>query len=416
MSRTALPKKGVHFKELERELMTARMDDLPWRRGTFYTYWPDPGDNSALVAKEAMALLGHQRVISRKGNPSALKIERDVQGMVLEILGSPEGAATTLTAGGTESNFLAVLAARDWARETRPGVTQPEIVVPRATHPSFDKAGHALDVKVVRVEEGADFRADLKAMAAAVNERTIMMVGSAPSFPFGRIDPIAELAALAGRRGLWFHVDACVGGFLIPFLRKGGYQGQAIDFGVPGVRSIAADLHKYGLTPTGLSALSLRSEDDLRYHRFRFDDWPSGEYATTSLAGSRNAGVVAAAWAVMRNLGEGGYIAKADAVVRQTDALVEGIARVPGLRLLTEPEAGILVYTSDELDIVAVADGMTERGFPSRWLTRPHAIHLMISPNGDLDTVAEYLDALGTVAAAVRSGAVKRRSTTAIYA
>lgn len=414
--RTALPKKGVHYKELERELMAARADDLPWRRGTFYTYWPDPGDNTALVAKEAMALLGHQRVISRKGNPSALKLERDVQDMVLEILAAPDHAATTLTAGGTESNFLAVLAARDWARETRPAITRPNIVVPRAAHPSFDKAGHALDVEVLRVAEEADFRADLKAVAAAIDDRTIMMVGSAPSFPFGRIDPIAELATLAARHGLWFHVDACVGGFLVPFLRKGGYQGQAVDFSVPGVRSIAADLHKYGLTPTGLSTLSLRSEDDLRYHRFVFNDWPSGEYATPSLAGSRNAAVIAAAWAVMRNLGEAGYIAKAEAVVRQTDALVEGISRIPGLRLLTEPEAGILVYTSDELDIVALADGMTERGFPSRWLTRPQAIHLMISPNGDLDTAAEYLEALGTVAAAVRSGAVKRRSTTAVYA
>ncbi len=413
---TQLPKKGIHFKELERELMAARGDDLPWRRGTFYTYWPDPGDNTALVAKEAMALIGHQRVISRRGNPSALRLERDVHGMVLDILSAPEGAATTLTAGGTESNFLAVLAARDWARETRPEITRPQIVVPRATHPSFDKAGHALDVEVVRVAEGADFRADLKAMAAAVNERTIMMVGAAPSFPFGRIDPIAELAALAGRHGLWFHVDACIGGFLIPFLRKAGYQGQAIDFSVPGVRSIAADLHKYGLTPTGLSTLALRTADDLRYHRFVFTDWPSGEYATTSLAGSRNAAMVAAGWAVMRNLGEAGYIAKAEAVVRQTDALTQGIARIAGLRLLTEPEAGIIVYTADALDIVAVADGMTERGFPSRWLVRPHAIHLMISPNGDLDTVAEYLGALGVVVDAVKKGAIKRRSTSAVYA
>jgi glutamate/tyrosine decarboxylase-like PLP-dependent enzyme len=414
--RTTLPKRGIHFKELEHELMAARSDDLPWRRGTFYTYWPDPGDNTALVAKEAMALLGHQRVISRKGNPSALRIEREVQDMVLDILAAPDGAVTTLTAGGTESNFLAALAARDWAQAERPSTGRPHMVLSRAAHPSFDKAAHALGLDVTRVPEGPDCRADVAAIGAAITERTVMLVGNAPSFPFGRIDPIEALAALATRHSLWFHVDACVGGFLIPFLRKAGHAGPAFDFAVPGVRSIAADLHKYGLTPTGLSSFSLRASDDQRHHRFVFNDWPPGEYVTASLAGSRNAAMVAAGWAVLKNLGETGYIAKAEAVVKQTRALVAGITAIDGLRLLTEPEAGILVYTSDVLDIVAVADGMTERGFPSRWLQQPLGIHLMISPNGDLDTVRDYLDALVEVVAAVRNGAVKRRSAAAVYA
>jgi glutamate/tyrosine decarboxylase-like PLP-dependent enzyme len=414
--RTTLPKKGIVFRELERELMAARGDDLPWRRGTFYTYWPDPGDNTALVAKEAMALMGHQRLISRRGNPSALKIEADVQGMVLDILSAPGGGASTLTGGGTESNYLAVLAAREWAREARPDIARPQIVIPRSAHPSFDKAAHALCIDVVRIEVGPDYRANLEATAAAINERTIMLVGSAPSFPFGLIDPVERLAALASRHDIWFHVDACVGGFLVPFLRKAGRQGEPMDFAVGGVRSIAADLHKFGLAPTGISTLSLRNAEDQRFHRFVFQDWASGEYATSSFAGSRNASVIAAAWAVMRNLGEAGYCAKAQAVLRQSEALAEGIAEIPGLRLLAEPEAGILVYNSDALDVVAIADGMTARGFPSRWLTRPLAIHLMISPNGDLDTVHEYLDNLAEVTKAVKNGQVKRRSTHAIYA
>lgn len=414
--RQSLPEKGIHFKLLERELMSARADDLPWQRGTFYTYWPDPGDNTSLVAKEAAALMGQQRVISRKGNASALRIEREVQDMVLGIFNAPEGAACTLTAGGTESNYLAVLAAREWARATRPGLTRPKLILGRASHPSFDKAGHALDVEVMRIEEGRDCRLDPLKVAAAIDERTIMIVGNAPSFPFGRIDPIDELAVLATRKGLWFHVDACVGGFLIPFLRRAGIKGQAIDFTVPGVRSISADLHKYGLTPTGLSTLSVRRAEDQDHHRFVFTDWPAGEYATPSFAGSRNASTFAAAWAVMRNLGVAGYVAKAEAVVAQSEALVRGIEQIPGLRLLTPSESGILVYTSDELDVVALSDGMSERGFPSRWLKGPLAIHLMISPNGDLETVAAYLDALAEVSREVRAGAIKRRSATAVYA
>lgn len=414
--RRSLPEKGIHFKVLERELMAARADDLPWDRGTFYTYWPDPGDNTALVAKEAMALMGQQRVISRKGNPSALRIERDVQDMVLGIFQAPDGAACTLTAGGTESNYLAVLAAREWARAARPGLGRPNIILGRASHPSFDKAGHALDVEIVRIDEGPDGRLDPAKVAATIDGRTIMLVGNAPSFPLGRIDALDQFAALAARHNLWFHVDACVGGFLIPFLRRAGIKGQAVDFTVPGVRSISADLHKYGLTPTGLSTLTVRDARDQDHHRFVFTDWPAGDYATPSFAGSRNASTIAAAWAVMRNLGLAGYVAKAKAVAAQAEALARGIEQIPGLRLLNESEAGILVYTSDELDVPAIGDGMTERGFPSRWLKGPIAIHLMISPNGDLETVATYLDVLAEVTQAVRAGTVKRRTEKQVYA
>jgi glutamate/tyrosine decarboxylase-like PLP-dependent enzyme len=413
---TALPKDGIIWKELERELMAARLEDMPWRRGTTYTYWPDSGDDLPFIAKEAASLMGNQRVIGRRGNPAPGRIEQAVKDMVLDILQAPAGATTTLTGGGTESNFHAVQAARDWARETRQIAGRPEIIVPYASHPSFDKAAHALDVTVVRVREGDDFRIDPNAMAAAITERTIMLVANAPSFPYGRVDPVEDIAGLAQARGLWCHVDACIGGFLIPFLRRLGPTLPNFDLTVPGVCSIAADLHKYGLAPTGISTFTLRDAANLRYQVFRFERWPAGEYATETFAGSRNAAPIAAAWAVMRHLGEAGYLAKARAVIEQSRLFAEGIRRIPGLKPLTEPEAGIFLYTSDELDIVAVADGMTERGFPSRWMKEPAAIHIMISPNGDRALIDEYVAALGEVAAKVRAGTIKRRSSQSVYA
>lgn len=409
------PKRGLHWKDLERELWEAKRDDPHWRRGTDYHYWPETGDNLHLVAKEAANLVNH-RLLGRKGTPSGLKVEREVKRMVLEIFNAPDGAATTLTAGGTESNYHAVKVARDWARSHRSQVTEPEIVLPYTAHPSFDKAAQILGLKTVRVPQGPDFRADVDALAEAITANTIMLVGSAPSFPHGVIDPIPEIAALADRCGLWCHVDSCVGGFLVPFLRKLGRDLTNFDFEVPGVHSISADLHKFGLAPTGISTFSLRDEADLQYQRFSFDNWPYGQYVTETFAGSRSASAVAAAWAILKHLGEDGYLEQARRVLRVIDLLTKGISSIDGLRLLAPPEAGILLYTSDDFDIVAVADGLSELDFPARWNREPPAIHLLISPLQDDSIVSEYLEALGQVVAGVKAGTITRQSTEAVYA
>ncbi len=413
---TMFPQKGLHWKLLERELWESRMADAPWRHGSTYMYWPDPGDNLHLVAKEAATILYNHRLLGRTGNPSALKVETEVKQMVLEILGAPEGAATTLTAGGTESNYHAVKVARDWAREHLPEARAPEVVTPYTAHPSFDKAAQILDMKIVRVPVGADFRADVGAMAEAIGANTVMLVGSSPAFPHGRIDPIAEIAALAQERGLRCHVDACVGGFLVPFLRKLGRELENFDFAIPGVSSISADLHKFGLAPTGISSFSLRDDADLAHQRFAFDNWPYGSYATDTFAGSRNASAVAGAWAVMKHLGEDGYLEKARDIVRITDLLQSGIEAIDGLKLVAPPEAGIVLYGADGFDIVAVADGLDARGFKSRWCKEPPSIHLLVSPLQDEQIVVEYLDALAGVVAEVKAGTIKRKSQEAIYA
>ncbi len=410
------PERGALWKDLQRELFEARLDDVPWQRGWSYMYWPDPGDNLGLVAKAAADLIDNQRVLGRKGNPSALKVEREVKEMVCEILGAPESGTTTLTQGGTESNFHAVHVAREWARADRPEIAKAEIVVPYTAHPSFDKAAHLLDMTVVRVPVGDDFRADVAAMRAALTDRTVMLVGSAPSFPHGVIDPIPEIAALAEEHGLWCHTDACVGGFLLPFLRQLGRNDGAFDFSVRGVCSVSADLHKFGFTPTGISTFTLRDDADLVHQRFVFDDWSYGQYVTETLAGSRSANAVAAAWAVLKHLGAEGYRAKAARVLEVTDQLARGIEAIPELRLLAPPEAGILVFTSDTIDIVAVSDGLSERGFHSRWNREPPAIHLLISPVSEPRMITDYLDALADVVDGVRRGTISRVSSDAVYA
>ena len=284
--------------------------------------------------------------------------------MALELLGAPPGAVCTLSSGGTESNFLAVMTARNWARVHRPAVAAPEIVMPYTAHPTLNKAAGYLGLKVVRVPVGPDYRADVPAMEAAVGPNTVMLVGSAPPYSHGRIDPVAALGELALRRELWLHVDACVGGFLAPFLRKLGRALPEFDLAVPGVTSISADLHKFGYCLLGASTFSLRDASLRAHQQFDFDEWPYGPYRSVTFAGSRPSSPVAAAWAVLRLLGEDGYLEIARSILRTTELFVEGVRGIDGLSVLFEPEIGVLNVVSSELDVIAVADELTAGAGP----------------------------------------------------
>lgn len=417
MART-FPEHGELWPVLEQRLLRERIKDIDWLKGLSDSYWPDPGGNVRLVAKAAADQMFDAFLLGAKyGEPSARMVEDEVTAMTREILGAPPGATTTLTGGGTESNFHAVKTARDWARVHRPAAKDPEVLLCWTAHPSFDKAAHICGIRTRRIPERADFRADVAAMAKAVNRDTIMVVGSSPSFSHGVIDDIAGIGAIAEQHGLWGHVDACVGGFLIPFLRKNGRRLPNFDFSTSGVASISADLHKFGfVTPHGISTFTLRDGANVTYQGFDFDDWPYGRYAVKTFAGSRSGQVVGAAWAVLRHLGEDGYRKRAELVTRMADILENGVKAIPGLRPLAPSEAGIFVYTSDQVDIVAVAEGLNARGFPSSWCKKPEAIHILLYPIEEIAPVADYLRALSEVVAEVRATGRKATQRQATYA
>ncbi len=406
MNRPRLAQRGTTWRELEEELHTLRREDIPWRKGIFFSNWPNPGNNIHLAAKEAGGIFFNQLVIGRRFQASARKLAADLQGFTLSLFNAADGAVCTLTAGGTESNFHAVKVARDKARALRPGLTAPELVVPATAHPSFDKAGSYMQVKIVRVPVRDDFRADVDAMAAAITDRTVGLVGSSPPYPHGQCDEIGAIAQLARERGLWCHVDSCVGGFLIPFLHRLGHSVPPFDFSVDGVRSISADLHKFGYAPTGISTFSLCDGADLQYQVFAANVWASGEYVTQTLAGSYSAAPIAAAWTVMRMLGVEGYLEIARGICATAEKLRAGIEAIDGLRVLAEPEAGILIFGSDTLSIDALAAQLKERGFMTSLVLEPRAVHLLLDPMEDPGHHDDYLAALADAAAAVRRGAV----------
>ena len=383
-SSKTLPRKGRKWPALEAELATMSEGDARWRDLRTAVFVFHAGDDVLEVARSAYAMYQSENGLGAgSAFPSLAKMESDVVSIGLGLLNAPEGACGDMTSGGSESIFLALKTCRDQARAEGADTRGMHVLMPRSAHPAFDKAASYLDLEARRVPVGADCRADVGAMAAALSNRTLMLVASAPCFPYGVIDPVAELGELALAREVWLHVDACVGGYFAPFARMNGVELPAFDFGVPGVRSISADLHKYGYAAKGASTLFHRSADQRDHQVFACDAWPAGTMRTPSAAGTRPGGAIASAWAVLHYLGEDGYREKAGRVIRTRERLEAAIAATGELRVVASPPLGLIAYASDTLDIHAVGDHLSERGWFSPRLDDPPAIHLMLSPEHD---------------------------------
>jgi glutamate/tyrosine decarboxylase-like PLP-dependent enzyme len=373
-----LPEKGKPHEELLTEMRALQGGDADWRNGKIFSLVYFAGDDVAELLKETYAAFIYTNGLSVSAFPSLRKFESEVLAMTADLLGSSE-AVGNMTSGGTESILMAIKTARDWARAQRPQVREPEMVLPVTAHPAFEKAAHYFDVKPVHIPVGDDFRADVEAARAALTDDTILIVGSAPCYPYGAVDPIPELAALAQERGICCHVDACVGGFLLPFLPRLGYKLPPWDFSVPGVTSISADLHKYGYTARGSSTVMYRSKELRRHQFFSYADWPGGLYGSPTMAGSRPGGAIAAAWAVMNYLGEDGYTRLARTVMETARELMDGVNAVPGLQVMGAPHASVFSFTSDSVDIYAVGDAMDARGWHLDRQQMPPKLHLVVT-------------------------------------
>ncbi|HLT70710.1 MAG TPA: aminotransferase class V-fold PLP-dependent enzyme [Acidimicrobiales bacterium] len=375
------PATGRPVDDLVAEIRAGRGDDADWRAGRTFSLVYNAADPELERLHEAVAHeYLHENYLNPFAFPSLLRMEREVVAMGADLLhGNPR--AGKLTSGGTESLFLAVQVARDHARAER-GIAEPTIVLPETAHPAFAKACHYLDVTEVRVPVGPDGRADLAATAEAVDDRTALVVGSAPCYPYGVVDPIPELAALAAERGALCHVDACLGGWLLPFLERLGEPPPPWDMRVPGVTSLSADVHKYGWSFKGASLLLHRDEDLLKRQYFLFDGWPGGLYGSATTAGTRPAAPIAAAWATVRHLGMEGYLRLADQVRAASAALRAGIEAIDGLHVTGDPVPGVMEIAADPgsgIDIGAVGDVMDDRGWH---LDRQQGgLHAIVSPS-----------------------------------
>lgn len=375
----ALPEKGSDWPTLKAEMQARGANDAKWREGKTAVYVFNAGPEVEQVQKEAYMMFQSENGLGPAAFPSLRDMEAEVVANGLALLNAPEGAAGNITSGGTDSITMAVKAARDFARRERGLEGRLNIVMPWSGHPAFDKAAAMMEIEIRRIPLGADLLADVAAMDAAVDENTMLLVGSAPCFPYGLIDPIEALGEVAAKHDVWLHVDACVGGYFAPFARMNGVNLPPFDFAVEAVRSMSADLHKYGYCAKGASTVLFRS-DALRQHMiFDVSDWPGGRMVTPTLAGTRPGGAIAAAWAVMNFLGVEGYREK-QGLVTATRAKIEAGARALGFEVLGEPKLGIVAFTHTEAHPLKIWGKLHERGWFTSVTTEPKGLHLMLSP------------------------------------
>jgi len=387
-----IPKRGIDKDELLEQMKALRDQDVRWEDNrAFSLVYHQSGEHTEFL-KKAHALFFEGNGLNPMAFTSLRTFEHEAIRMTANLLhGGPE-AVGTLTSGGTESIMLAVRTYRDRARKVTPWIKYPEMVVPLSVHVAFEKAGKYFDVKMVHAPLDKDFRVNVKAVARRITPNTIALVGSAPNYPSGAIDPIEDLAALALDHGIPMHVDACIGGFFLPWAERLGYPVPAFDFRVPGVTSVSADLHKYGYAAKGASSITYRSMDYLRHQIFVYVDWPGGLFASPSMPGTRPGGTIAAAWAALKAMGEDGYLSNAQNVMNITQRFKEGINAIDGLRVLGDPPIGVMAYTTTQrrLNCFAIADCLERKGWHIDRQQKPSCIHLMLNPGHGL-IVDEYL-------------------------
>ena len=387
-----LPKEGIAREDVLTELRTldGREADR-WADGyvSGAVYHGDPEHISFL--NEAYAITSQTNPLHSDLWPSIAKYEAEIISMTANMLGAAEASDAevcgSVASGGTEAILLAMRSYRDWARE-RKGITAPELVVPSTAHAAFDKAAQYFGIKLVKVPVGPDCRADVAATKKAINRNTICVVGSAISFPHGVIDPIEELSELARKRGIGFHTDACLGGFILPWAEELGYDVPPFDFRLPGVTSMSADTHKYGYAAKGTSVVLYRNKDLRHYQYYKVGDWPGGLYFSPTFAGSRPGALSAACWAAMVSIGRSGYLDASRRILETGAKIREAVDAIPELWVLGDP-LWVVSFASDELDIYQVLEFMTKRKWNLNGLHRPPAIHLAVTLRHTQEGVAE---------------------------
>jgi len=384
---TSLPEKGRDEEEVLKELAyMAEKENPKWLGGQCSGTMYHGGMEHYAFLNKVFSLYSFVNLLQRDLCPSGTKFEAEVLAMVGKMLHGDEVSkvnrmdeeAGAITSGGTESIFNAMFVYREWGREEK-GITAPEVVAPMTIHPAHLKAAQFLGMKVVRVPLNADFEADVEAMRAQINSNTVALAASAGTYPHGVVDPISKLSDLALEHKLGLHVDGCLGGFILPWIEKLGYDVPVFDFRLPGVTSISCDTHKYGYSLKGTSTINFRNKDLRRYMYYAQEDWPGGVYCSPTAAGSRSAGLSAAMWAAMVCMGEDGYLKAARAIMDTADKMREGIARIPELRIMGRRSTFLIAITSDVVDPYFVNDYLEKKGWRMNGCQNPPGFHFCIT-------------------------------------
>jgi len=382
----AIPTQGRKPEEILKDLRELKKDDIQWRNGRLFSYIYHPGDEGEALLKAAYTEYLTENGIDPTSFPSLVHMENDVIGFMTRWMRGDENTVGHLTTGGTESLLLSLKTARDRARMLQPHITKPEVILPFTVHSSFFKACAYFDLVPVVTPVGEDFRADVGAIRNAITDNTILIAASAPSYAFGVVDPIREIGEIALEKNILFHVDACIGGFIVGGTRLADMPSVDFDFSVPGVTSISVDIHKYGYAGKGCSALLYKNDEIRKYQYFVCADWTGYSIVNPTMLSSKTAGPVAGAWAMFNYFGEDGYVQLAKETVETTQRLAAGINQIKGLKVLGGvPEASLFSFICDDpdLNIFELNDEMQARGWKVQLQLGTHVapanIHLTVN-------------------------------------
>jgi glutamate/tyrosine decarboxylase-like PLP-dependent enzyme len=362
------PKARGDSSKILSDLEARKSDDVNWAEGRVFAYVYDAGPEAMKLLKDAYSMYLTENGLDPTSFPSCLELEKDVIAAALDLHNAPKGAKGSFTSGGTESILLSVKTARDKARAERPDITAPEMVLPETAHPAFFKACAYFDVKPVSAAvDPQTFEAIPENMADAITDQTIMIVGSAPSYAHGVVDPIAQMGLVAKKAGVLFHVDCCVGGMYLPFARKLGADIPEFDLSTPGVTQMSMDFHKWGYAAKGASCI-LYSDGEMRRHQiFAWSGWTGYTVINPTVLSTKSGGPIAGVWAILNYLGEEGYLELARATQAASEKIRDAVKTIDGLRTLGNPPGNLFAFAADDFDIFALGDAMRKRG----WFLQP---------------------------------------------
>lgn len=395
------PQQASTSDDLLKTIALKKQKDINWRKGRAFCLIYHPGDEREHTIKKVFDQYYADNALNPTATPSLVELETETVSMCADLLNGDEQVCGNVTSGGTESIILAVKTARDWAKAHKPGIKRPHVVIPDSVHPAFIKAFHFLDVDFSVAKTDSTYAVSMAEIEKAITPNTVLLVGSAPSYPYGIIDPIEKIAALAKSKNMLCHVDACVGGFILPFIKEIGYEVQPFGFDVDGVTSISADIHKYGYSPKGASVVLYRNRDLRRFQFSIYTKWAGGVYGSPTITGTRPGSNIAAAWAALRSIGRKGYAEMARDTMDVTIKMRDAIKQIPELELMGEPNMSIVAFKSGKLDVYILADELNKKGWHFERQQLPPSLHFTVNYIHK-EVINEFIADLNSAVADVR--------------
>ncbi len=378
MAITKIPENGWTTEELKNHIQKLREQDIKWQNGRSFALVYYPGKERYEKIKEIFNIYISDNGLNPTVTPSLTQMERDILSISTHLMNGDNQVRGSLTSGGTESIFLAVKTAKDWAKDKRK-INNPHIVISESAHPAFQKAFQYLNIEYSLAKNDINGAADVKEIEKLIRSNTVLIVISAPSYPYGIIDPVAQVAQIAKTKNILLHVDACVGGYILPFLEKLGVPIPAWDFRVDGVTSISADLHKYGYASKGASVVLYKNSELRKYQFCTYTGWIGGVYGTPTFLGTRPGGSIAGAWATLVGIGLDGYLEMAKVTLQTTQKIMHGLKQIPEIEIIGDPITTLFGIKSDKINMYELADELNKKGWHFDKLQNPAGIHLTIN-------------------------------------